>query len=216
MQHSTSLWFFVLSSQIVLVAPNWLVIYERNILRLLIIYWTWWLIRFPHTHSFIWYCARWWGWRVCYTDRKCCPHGTYIKLKIVIKMGIWGTRSGLWLWHFLRCERRIMTYEKRAQFWMCSIWLCQSNTQNDFVKLYISSVQFSHSVVSNSLWPHELQHTRPPCPSPAPSVYPNPCPSSRWCHLTILSSLVPFSSWIFPSIRVFSNESAFPIRWPKY
>ena len=81
------------------------------------------------TYSFIWYCARWWGWRVCYTDRKCCPHGTYIKLKIVTKMGIWGTRSGLWLWHFLRCERRIMTFERRAQFWMCSIWLCQSNTQ---------------------------------------------------------------------------------------
>ena len=56
------------------------------------------------------------------------------------------------------------------------------------------SVQFSHSVVSNSLWPYEPQHTRPPCPSPTPGVHPNPCPSSRWCHPTISSSVFPFSS----------------------
>ena len=54
--------------------------------------------------------------------------------------------------------------------------------------------QFSRSVVSDSLWPHELQHARPPCPSPTPGVYPNPCPSSRWCHPAISSSVVPFSS----------------------
>ena len=64
---------------------------------------------------------------------------------------------------------------------------------HDF-KDHISSVQFSHSVVSNSLWPHELQHARPPCPSRTPGVHPNPCPSSRWCHPTISSSVVPFSS----------------------
>ena len=50
-----------------------------------------------------------------------------------------------------------------------------------------ATVQFSHSVVSNSLWPHGLQHARPPCPSPTPGVHPNPCPSSRWCHPTISS-----------------------------
>ena len=55
----------------------------------------------------------------------------------------------------------------------------------------ISSVQFSRSVLSNSLWPHELQHTRPPCPSPTPGVHPNSCPSSRWCHPAISSSVVP-------------------------
>ena len=58
----------------------------------------------------------------------------------------------------------------------------------------ISSVQFSCSVVSNSLWLHELQHTRPPCPSPTPRVHSNSCPSSRWCHPAISSSVVPFSS----------------------
>ena len=56
------------------------------------------------------------------------------------------------------------------------------------------SVQFSHLVVSNSLWPHGLQHTRAPCPSPTPRVYLNSCSLSWWCHLTISSSVIPFSS----------------------
>ena len=54
--------------------------------------------------------------------------------------------------------------------------------------------QFSCSFVSNSLWPHESQHTRPPCSSQIPGVYSNSCPSSRWCYPAILSSVVPFSS----------------------
>ena len=57
----------------------------------------------------------------------------------------------------------------------------------------ISSVQFSHSVMSNSLRPHGLQHARPSCPWPTPGVYSNSCPLSRWCHPTISSSVVPFS-----------------------
>ena len=80
-----------------------------------------------------------------------------------------------------------------------------------------SSVQFSHSVISYFLWPHGLQHARPPCPSPTPGVYSDSCPLSQWCHLTISSCLpllLPPS--IFPSIRVFSNESVLCIRWPKY
>ena len=56
------------------------------------------------------------------------------------------------------------------------------------------SVQFSCSVMSSSLRPHELQHARPPCPSPAPGVHSNSCPSSRWCHPAISSSVIPFSS----------------------
>ena len=68
-------------------------------------------------------------------------------------------------------------------------------------KLPQTSVQFSHSVVSDSLWPHGLQHTRPPCPSPTPRVYSNSCPLSRWCHPSISSSVIPFSSWLqyFPA-----------------
>ena len=57
-----------------------------------------------------------------------------------------------------------------------------------------SSVQFSCSVVSDSLWPHELQHARLPCPSSTPEVYSNSCPLSWWCHPTISSSVIPFSS----------------------
>ena len=57
-----------------------------------------------------------------------------------------------------------------------------------------SSVQFSHLVVSNSLWPHEPQHARSPCPSSNPGVHPNPCPLSQWYHPIISSCVVPFSS----------------------
>ena len=56
------------------------------------------------------------------------------------------------------------------------------------------SVQFSHSVMSDSLWSHGLQHARLPCPSPTPGAYSNSCPSSQWCHLTISCSVIPFSS----------------------
>ena len=63
-----------------------------------------------------------------------------------------------------------------------------------FSNLLYSSVQLSRSVVSDSLWPHELQHARPPCPSPTPGVHPNPCPLSWWYHSNISSSVIPFSS----------------------
>ena len=77
----------------------------------------------------------------------------------------------------------------------------------------LSSVQFSFSIVSDSLWPHELLQARPPCPSPTPGVHPNPCPLSRWCHSTISSSIVPFSSCpqsfsasrSFPMIQLFAS-----------
>ena len=108
------------------------------------------------------------------------------------------------------------------------------------------SVQFSRSVMSNSLWPHESQHARPPCPSPNSGVHPDSCPSSQWCHPAILSSVIPFSSCpqslpasesfpmsqlftgggqntgvsaaasFLPSIKVFSNELVLRIKWLKY
>ena len=111
----------------------------------------------------------------------------------------------------------------------------------NFAKCYISDykyIQFSCSVVSDSLWRHGLQHTRPHCPSPTPGIYSNSCPSHRWCHPTISSSVVPFShlqsfpaSGSFPmslffalggqSIRVSDSASVlpmniqdwFPLRW---
>ena len=70
-----------------------------------------------------------------------------------------------------------------------------------------SSVHFSHSVVSDSLWPHRLQHARLPCPSPIPGDCSNSCPSRRWYHPTILSSVVPFSSYL----QSFSESGSFPM-----
>ena len=83
--------------------------------------------------------------------------------------------------------------------------------------VWLSSVQFSRSVVFDSLRPHESQHTRPPCPSPSPGIHSNSCPSSRWCHPAISSSVVPFSSCpqSLPA-SVFSNESTLCMRWPEY
>ena len=77
-----------------------------------------------------------------------------------------------------------------------------------------SSFQFSHSVMSDSLRPHELQHARPPCPSPTPRVHPNLCPFSS-NHLILHRPLLLLPP-IPPRIRVFSNESALQMRWPKY
>ena len=74
-----------------------------------------------------------------------------------------------------------------------------------------SSVQFSHSVMSNSLRPHGLQHTRPPCLSPTPRVYSNSCALSQWCHTTISFSVVPFSSRLqsFPASQSFQMSQLF-------
>ena len=74
-----------------------------------------------------------------------------------------------------------------------------------------SSVQFSCSGVSDSLWPHELQHARPPCPSPTPGIHPNSCPLSQWCHPTISSSVVLFSSCpqSFPASESFQMSQLF-------
>ena len=76
---------------------------------------------------------------------------------------------------------------------------------------------FSCSVVSDSLRPHGLQHARPPCPSPSSGACSNSCPLSQWCRpaISFCRPLLLLPS-IFPSLRVFSNESALPIRWPKY
>ena len=72
--------------------------------------------------------------------------------------------------------------------------------------------------MSDSLQPHEPQHARPPCTSPTPGVYPNSCPLNRWCHPTISSSVIPFSSCpqSFLASGSFPKESALHIRWPKY
>ena len=90
---------------------------------------------------------------------------------------------------------------------------CHTQPPNFYALLLIifffafSSVQFSRSVVPDSLWPHESQHARPPCSSPTPGIYSNACPSSRWCHLAISSSVVPYSS--YP--QTLSASESFPM-----
>ena len=81
----------------------------------------------------------------------------------------------------------------------------------NYYTIGFSSVQFSRSVVSDSLRLHGLQHARPPCPSPTPGVYTNSCPLSWWCHPTISSSVVPFSSCLqsFPASGSFQMNQLF-------
>ena len=83
---------------------------------------------------------------------------------------------------------------------------------------YKVSIQFSHSVVSNSLRPDGLQHARLPCPSPTPEAHSNSCPMSCWCHPTTSSSVISFSSCLqsFPASGSFPMSQFFAIRWPKY
>ena len=86
---------------------------------------------------------------------------------------------------------------------------------NMSIIILFSSVQFSRSVMSGSLRPHESQHARPPCSSQTPGVHSNPCPSSRWCYLILCRPLLLLPP-IPPSIRVFAKESVLPMKWPKY
>ena len=86
----------------------------------------------------------------------------------------------------LDCKKIKLVNPKGNQSWMS---IGRIDAEAEF-----SSVQFSHSVVSDSLRPNGLQHARLPCSSPAPRVYSNSCPLSQWCHLTISSSVIPFSS----------------------
>ena len=126
---------------------------------------------------------------------------------------------------------RVLKYlgEHRRLYIWSRLWACPGKTLEgpnlscllDLEALckwvQFSSVQFSRSVMSDSLRPHESQHARPPCPSPTPGVHSNSYPSSQWCHPAI-SSCHPllFLLPIPPTIRVFSNESTLHTRWPRY
>ena len=111
----------------------------------------------------------------------------------------WGflrKRSGFWAQVYLASESSLLTITIMRPFNLNSQpgWSTESST---FQFSYYSEailLQFSRSVVSDSSRPRELQHARPPCPSPTPGVHPNSCPSSQWCHPAITSSVVPFSS----------------------
>ena len=88
-----------------------------------------------------------------------------------------------------------------------TVWAAVHLKLTHHCKSAISSVQFSHSVIFNSLQPHELQHTTLSCPSPSSRTCSNSCPSSQWCHPTISSSVIPFSSHLQP----FPVSRSFPV-----
>ena len=106
-----------------------------------------------------------------------------------------------------------MVLQCKPTSWLWASPLLLSKEGNSFIQF--SSVQSLSRVLL--LWPHELQHARPPCPLPTPGVHSDSHPLSQWCHPTDLSchSFLLLPS-IFLSIRVFSNESALCIKWPKY
>ena len=110
-------------------------------------------------------------------------HGSSLHMPIPQQKSLHPSFSAHFTWAISTCLLLSTFSEKSA--------LSLLSSENPLI---IGSVQFSHSVVSDSLQPHELQHVRSPCPSPTPRVHPNPCPSSRWCHPTISFSVIPFSS----------------------
>ena len=97
----------------------------------------------------------------------------------------------------------------RTFFGIALLWDWNENT---FSSPVATAVQFSCSVMSDSLQPHGLQHARPPCPSPTPRVHPNPCPLSQWCYATIPFSVILFSSCpqSFPASGSFQMSQFFP------
>ena len=102
------------------------------------------------------------------------------------------------------------THVTPATHWV--IWITRKPSHRLYPKHHVLKWLihlFSCSVASHFLWPHGLHHARPPCPSPSPGVCSNSCPSSRQCHPTILSSVVPFSSWLLS----FPESGSFPISW---
>ena len=94
-----------------------------------------------------------------------------------------GCSSGILILHTIAIHRRMIMKN------------CLREKGKFELDIQFSSVQFSRSVVTDSLWPHESQHARPPCPSPSLGVYSNSCPLSQWCHPAISSSVIPFSSY---------------------
>ena len=137
----------------------------------------------------------------------------------------WGSQHLLTAWNVvIRCHHSIF-HRKRyilnsfGIILLYPFWNCMFNVVPTFRHITPlagkrnghQSVQFSRSIVSNSLWHHGLQHARPPCPSPTPRVYPDSCPLSRWCHPTISFSVIPFSSCpqSFPALESFHMSQLF-------
>ena len=133
--------------------------------------------------------------------------GMYISTAIwgnccyILKLTVtWSCPPGIsFLNTHIRTKRCVQTHSEQDYYQSPQLETTLVDINVDHVNAWwyfwtLDCYQFSHSVVSDSLWPHEPQHARPPCPSPTPGVHPNPCPLSQWCHPAISSSVIPFSS----------------------
>ena len=144
---------------------------------------------------------KYWGHLLCKWELWLWYKGRSVRVGIILELGK-GDRKE-------RERDGFLPRESLASFW------CENNLGTR-IRLMgpdwsFSSVPFSCSVMYDSLWPHGLQHARPPCPSPTPRVYSNSCPLSRWCHPTISSSVIPFSSYLqsFPAAGSFQMSQFF-------
>ena len=148
------------------------------------------------------------------------PH----KIKIILSISIkqlaeiltelcWISRLSWKNWNLNNIESFIHEQEISIHLFKCTLIKVFYNRYSLFTYLFIlfSSVQFSHSAMSKSLWSHGLKHVRLPCPSPTPGTYSNPCALSQWCHPTVSSSVVPFSSHLqsFPASESFQRSQLF-------
>ena len=174
--------------------------------------------------------TRGWSWSPEWpgaSSLMCCGLPTWWGVRLELELSIgWGAEMILTGW--LEC---LLFFNQLPLLWDLmgvSLIMCCLRAKFSVVLLFSALLVvspacfqnylllFSCSVLFNcSLQPHGLQYARLPCPSPSPRVYSNSCPLSQWCHATISSSVLLLPS-IFPSIRVFSNESVRRIKWPKY
>ena len=143
------------------------------------------------------------------------PEATHLKIKAVPKCmqlnHLWFT---LFFFFFFLYKSSLTSSHQSGSLLPLTLWsllFVSTGSWVQEIQSALSSVQFSHSVLSNSLWSHGLQHTRPPCPSPNPRVYSNSCPLSWWCHPTTSSSVIPFSSCLqsVPALGSFQMSQFF-------
>ena len=158
----------------------------------------------------------WWIKKITYSNfspYRCCqrdPERLNNSPKAT-QLPSWAMTSSLILFLLLHTIQTLVPLCYQEQYSLLRIkWHSWSSRTEGITGKQVS--QFSCSVVSDSLQPHELQHTRPPCPSPTPRVYSNSCPLSHWCHPTISSSVIPFSSCpqSFPASGSFQMSQLFP------
>ena len=149
-----------------------------------------------------------WTWVAIYSNE-------FLKTRIFfLCRGMWHRylwiREAINIWSWVASKFFSNSVILRSMKFVLLIYIVVKFPHFYLTKAIVCLVQFSRSVVSDSLWPHRLQHARPACPSPTPRVYSNSCPLSQWCHSTISSSVIAFSSHLqsFPASGSFKWVSS--------